>query len=73
MNGRIRVLLALIMTLGLAFGPARNIRPAAAETTVITLTIGNGMITVYGQSSRQSAAPSNGMLRRRRSPLPQVQ
>ena len=41
MNGKVRVLLAVIMTLGLAFGPAGGIRPAAAETTVITLTIGN--------------------------------
>jgi hypothetical protein len=48
MNRRIRVLLALIMTLGLAFGPAGSMRPAAAETTVITLTIGNPMITVNG-------------------------
>ena len=48
MNGRVRVLLAVIMTLGLAFGPAGGIRPAAAETTVITLTIGNPMITVNG-------------------------
>ncbi len=48
MNGRVRVLLAVIMTLGLAFGPAGGIRPAAAETTVITLTIGNPLITVNG-------------------------
>jgi hypothetical protein len=48
MNGRIRVLLAVIMTLGLAVGPAGSIRPAAAETTVITLTIGNPMIIVNG-------------------------
>ncbi|HEY5000294.1 MAG TPA: stalk domain-containing protein [Candidatus Cryosericum sp.] len=48
MNERIRVLLALIMMLGLAFGPADTIRPAAAETTVITLTIGNPNITVNG-------------------------
>jgi hypothetical protein len=48
MNGRVRVLLAVIMILGLAFGPAGSIRPAAAETTVITLTIGNPNITVNG-------------------------
>jgi len=48
MNGRIRVLLAVIMTLGLAVGPAGSIRPVAAETTVITLTIGNPNITVNG-------------------------
>lgn len=48
MNGRVRVLLAVIMTLGLAVGPAGSMRPAAAETTVITLTIGNPMITVNG-------------------------
>jgi hypothetical protein len=48
MNGRVRVLLAVIMILGLAFGPAGSIQPAAAETTVITLTIGNPNITVNG-------------------------
>jgi S1-C subfamily serine protease len=48
MNGKVRVLLAVIMTLGLAVGPAGSIRPTAAETTVITLTIGNPNITVNG-------------------------
>jgi len=48
MNGRVRVLLAIIMTLGLAFGPVGGMRPSAAETTVITLTIGNPNITVNG-------------------------
>ncbi|RIE06915.1 stalk domain-containing protein [Candidatus Cryosericum terrychapinii] len=48
MKGSIRVLLTVIMTLGLAFCPASRIRPAAAETTVITLTIGNPNITVNG-------------------------
>ncbi len=48
MNRSIRVLLAVIMTLGLALGPAGSIRLAAAETTVITLTIGNPNITVNG-------------------------
>lgn len=48
MKGSIRVLLTVIMTLGLAFCPAGRIRPAAAETTVITLTIGNPNITVNG-------------------------
>lgn len=48
MNGRVRVLLTVIMTLGLAFCPAGIVRPAAAETTVITLTIGNPNITVNG-------------------------
>lgn len=48
MNGKVRVLLAVIMTLGLAVGPAGSIRPVAAETTVITLTIGNPNITVNG-------------------------
>jgi hypothetical protein len=48
MNRKVRVLLAVIMTLGLALGPAGSMRPAAAETTVITLTIGNPNITVNG-------------------------
>jgi len=50
MNRKARVLLAVIMTLGLALGPAGSMRPAAAETTVITLTIGNPNITVNGET-----------------------
>jgi hypothetical protein len=48
MKRTIRALLTVIMTLGLALCPAGRIRPAAAETTVITLTIGNPNIIVNG-------------------------
>jgi hypothetical protein len=48
MNGRVHILVAVIMILGLAIGPAGSIRAAAPETTVITLTIGNPNITVNG-------------------------
>ena len=48
MNGKIRVLLVIAMTLGLALGPVGGVVPSAAETTIITLTIGNPNITVNG-------------------------
>lgn len=48
MHRHIRILLAVIMTLGLVLAPVARARPAGATTTVITLTIGNPNITING-------------------------
>jgi hypothetical protein len=48
MHRNIRVLVAVIVTLGFVLGPVATARPAGATTTVITLTIGNPNITVNG-------------------------
>ena len=50
MSRRVRILLAVIMTLSLVLGPASGLRPAAAGATVITLTIGSPTMTVNGVS-----------------------
>ncbi len=70
MNRSIRVLLAVIMTLGLALGPAGSIRLAAAETTVITLTIGNPNITVNGTPRAIDASGSTPVIIAGRTLLP---
>ncbi|MHB8107690.1 MAG: stalk domain-containing protein [Candidatus Cryosericum sp.] len=69
-NGSVRVLLAVMMIVVLAFSSAGDMQPAAAEATIITLTIGNPNIAVNGTPHPIDASGSTPVIVAGRTLLP---